>query len=107
MNTKVVRMLKAALSPHATDYTLEVRYAGGEHDKSEWEVVEKVTDGMRLLLSGSADEKASKFPTKEQTLISLFDPAADPDREDPASITDADGQDCYVHLPKAPSPKLL
>ena len=107
MDTKVVRMLKGALSPHVTDYTLEVRYAGGEHEKSDWEVVEKVTDGMRLLLSGSTDEKASKCPTKEQTPISLFDPAADPDQEDSALAADKGGQDRYAHLPEGPSPKLL
>jgi uncharacterized protein YegL len=49
MNSKVVRMLKGALSPHVNDYTLEVKYAAaGEEDS--FELVEKVADSLKVKL---------------------------------------------------------
>jgi hypothetical protein len=50
---KVVRMLKGALSPHVNDYTLEVRYGGKENDG--FEVIEKVTDSLKVSLTMSND----------------------------------------------------
>ena len=49
MSSKVVRMLKGALSPHVNDYTLEVKYASGEEEDG-FELVEKVTDSLRVNL---------------------------------------------------------
>ncbi len=52
MNNKVVRMLKAALSPHVKDYTLEVKYgeaaAAPDTDDDEFEIVEKVMDALTI-----------------------------------------------------------
>ena len=41
LDGKVVRMLKAALSPHISDYTLEVRYADGKVEYREF-IVERM-----------------------------------------------------------------
>jgi hypothetical protein len=58
---KVVRMLKGALSPHVTDYTLEVKYGGKEND--DFEIIEKVTDSLKVNLTISKD-KASAVSEK-------------------------------------------
>lgn len=56
MDTKVVRMLKGALSPHVNDYTLEVKYAKDENmtlddeDDDDFEIIEKVTDSLKVKL---------------------------------------------------------
>ncbi|KKY13397.1 putative von willebrand domain containing protein [Diplodia seriata] len=53
MDRKIVRMLKGALSPHITDYSLEVKYADDKQGNSDdgFELVEKVTDGLRVNLN--------------------------------------------------------
>ncbi|OAG11750.1 uncharacterized protein CC84DRAFT_1079020 [Paraphaeosphaeria sporulosa] len=85
MDSKVVRMLKGALSPHVNDYSLEVKYAGGIeslNEEEDFEIVERVADSLtvKLDLNEKADEPNTIKP------ISLFDPSADPDRsEKPAS----------------------
>ncbi|KAK7183913.1 vault protein inter-alpha-trypsin [Paraphaeosphaeria sporulosa] len=85
MDSKVVRMLKGALSPHVNDYSLEVKYAGGIeslNEEEDFEIVERVADSLtvKLDLNEKEDEPNTIKP------ISLFDPSADPDRsEKPAS----------------------
>jgi hypothetical protein len=64
MSSKVVRMLKGALSPHVNDYTLEVKYSGVEED-DEFEIVEKVADSLKVKLDIAGDEKAT-------TSVSIF-----------------------------------
>lgn len=49
MGTKVVRMLKGALSPHVNDYTLEVKYSASE-EEDDFEIVEKVADSLKVKL---------------------------------------------------------
>jgi hypothetical protein len=94
----VVRMLRGAMSPHITNYTLEVKY---EQDDDDFEVVEKVTEGMKVLLSdGEAPVLSQKTPQELRT-ISLFDTNKDPEKED------SDMQDPAPALPEIPHPKLL
>jgi hypothetical protein len=50
MNSKVVRMLKGALSPHVRDYSIEVKYeparaAAGAVD-DDFELVDRIDDGI-------------------------------------------------------------
>ncbi|KAK0102766.1 hypothetical protein ONS95_006363 [Cadophora gregata] len=97
LDTSVVRMLRGALTPHITDYTLEVKY-GNEDD--DFETIEKVTEGLKVLLSDS--EKAKSPTPKPQATISLFDASVDPEKE---SIKDA--KDFKQNLPELPTPKLL
>lgn len=60
MDTKVVRMLKGALSPHINDYTLEVKYAdaGGDGQEDEFELVERVRDSLKV--NFKIDDAATK-----------------------------------------------
>ena len=104
LDSKVVRMLKGGLSPHITDYTLEVKYDKNVDDEEEFELVERVTDGLRVLLDESPVEK--DVMKVKQKSISLFDTNADPDKEDSA-MPDDDGQRRYDHLPTIPIPNLL
>jgi hypothetical protein len=60
MDTKVVRMLKGALSPHVTDYTLEIKYSedselGAEEDG--YELIEKVSDALSVRLTLDTEQK--------------------------------------------------
>ncbi|RDL38783.1 uncharacterized protein BP5553_03123 [Venustampulla echinocandica] len=74
LDSCVVRMLRGALSPHITDYSLEVKY---EHEDDEFEVIDKVTDGMKILLSDSEESQApSKALDGKEPTISLFDSTA-------------------------------
>ncbi|EUC33829.1 hypothetical protein COCCADRAFT_94986 [Bipolaris zeicola 26-R-13] len=110
MNTKVVRMLKGALSPHINDYTLEVKYNNDEisahldvEPEDDFEIIEKVSDSLKVKLDLKEDE-AEPEPTKNT--ISLFDPTADPDAKEPTA-SDKTGESRYAHLPTLPIPKIL
>ncbi|KAF4635477.1 hypothetical protein G7Y89_g2626 [Cudoniella acicularis] len=96
LDNSVVRMLRGALSPHITDYTLEVKYEQGEDD---FELIDKVTEGFKVLLSDPSE--ATKAAEKKPT-ISLFDTAANPEAESTKGFGDATS-----HLPNIPFPKLL
>lgn len=53
MDSKVVRMLKGALSPHVNDYTLEVKYSEESNVQDlegDFEVIEKVSNALRINL---------------------------------------------------------
>jgi hypothetical protein len=88
----VVRMLRGALSPHITNYTLEVKY---EKENDDFDLIDKVTEGMKVLLS--EDEKAKE----EKPTISLFDANVNPEKEDLKGL-----QDSAFWLPDIPFPKL-
>ncbi|KAL2061135.1 hypothetical protein VTL71DRAFT_7408 [Oculimacula yallundae] len=88
----VVRMLRGALTPHTTDYTLEVKYG---QDDEDFELIEKVTEGFKVMLSGNEEEEVRK------TTISLFDTTID--LEDNA----IKGGSGTIHLPTILTPKLL
>ena len=103
LESKVVRMLKAALSPHISDYTMDVNYEIATDDKRDmtWEMVEKVTDGRKVIL---AEQEIPQDTTEEnQKPISLFDSF---ETEDILSLGYED-QDPYAHRPLFPIPKLL
>jgi hypothetical protein len=87
-------MLRGAMSPHITDYTLEVKY---EKEDDDFELIDKVTDGMKVLLS---DDKQAK-KTAEKPAISLFDTNVNPEKEDWKEV-----EDTSLWLPDIPFPKL-
>ena len=93
----VVRMLRGALSPHITDYTLEVKY----NQDDDFELIEKVSEGMKVLLfhTNGATKPTEPNPLKQAT-ISLFDPAVNPEKDDIKAVQD-------LNLPTIPHPKLL
>lgn len=90
----VVRMLRGAMSPHITDYALEVKY---EKEDDDFELIDKVADGMKVLLS--EDKHANK--TAEKPAISLFDTNVNPEKEDLK-----EPEDTSLWLPDIPFPKL-
>lgn len=109
MNSKVVRMLKASLGPHVTDYTMEVKYAKDveappPYDDDGFEIVEKVMDGLTISVEEPKQQTAA---AESQKPISLFDKSADPDAEmvDPDLDTSAGGK--YSHVPVVSEPKIL
>jgi hypothetical protein len=122
MDTKVVRMLKGALSPHVNDYTLEVKYSNTTPDEKDddFEIIEKVTDSLNVNLNLGNEEKKKTEMVRDLTtairisstdyyqkkLILLFDPSADPDMEDPLTY-DESGEQKYAHLPKIVTPKII
>jgi len=118
MDTKVVRMLKGALSPHISDYTLEVMYgAASAAGDDGFEMVEKVADSLKVKLDlGSPDQPEVYIFSKlvrpsiadkcQKKPISLFDTSADPDKEE-APVQDDTGESRYSHLPKVSAPKIL
>ncbi|TVY40002.1 von Willebrand factor A domain-containing protein 5A [Lachnellula subtilissima] len=91
----VVRMLRGALSPHITDYTLEVKY---EQQDDEFEVIDKVTEGFKVLLRDS-EKSFTVTQSVQKPTISLFDTAANPEEDDLKSLE--------VPLPEVPTPRLL
>ncbi|CAA9962608.1 VIT multi-domain protein [Pyrenophora teres f. maculata] len=113
MDKKVVRMLKGALSPHITDYTLEVRYSNKDlstppsdddlDDFEDFEIIEKVVDSLKVKLD--LQDKGTG-PEKTQKSISLFDPTTDPD-EDVQVAHDETGEQRYAYLPSIPVPKII
>lgn len=95
MGSKVVRMLKGALSPHIKDYSLEVKYEAADDD-DDFEVIDTPLESL-IIDETEAAEKATS-----QKSISLFDPSTDED--DYAATTD---DDKFSGLPSISTPKLL
>ncbi|KAF2458771.1 von Willebrand factor type A domain-containing protein [Lineolata rhizophorae] len=103
LDSKVVRMLKGALSPHITDYTLEIQYGDDSTTDDDFDIVEKVSDCLKVNLNTTDDDKASKGKKP----ISLFDDSIDLDKKEQSPAVDHDGQGRYSHLPPLAPPKLL
>jgi hypothetical protein len=68
MDGKVVRMLKGALSPHITDYTIEIKYDNTDDD---FEIIEKVSDSLKVNLDIS-DEKDNAAEKVRSGFLLLF-----------------------------------
>lgn len=102
MDSKVVRMLKGSLTPHINDYTLEVKF---EAEDDDFEIVEKVTDNLRVKLN--ITDKEMKANEEKKKPISLFDTSVDLDKEEPAAADDDSGEARYAHLPTLAFPNLL
>lgn len=101
MDSKVVRMLKGSLTPHINDYTLEVKF---EAEDDDFEIVEKVTDSLRVKLN--ITDKEMKANEEKKKPISLFDTSVDLDKE-PSAADDDSGEARYAHLPTLAVPNLL
>lgn len=59
MGSKVIRMLKGALSPHVDDYTLEVKYKAVK-EEDEFEIIERVADSFKVKLDLKGEQSALK-----------------------------------------------
>lgn len=82
LDRKVIRMLKAALTPHVSDYTLEIRYRKTHVpvlDKEEGDDFEIVADIDLTDSSASSNDEAASDPSpKQKTPISLYDTLVNP-----------------------------
>ncbi|MCJ1414238.1 hypothetical protein MMC32_000564 [Xylographa parallela] len=100
LENRLVRMLKGALSPHITDYSLEIKYEV-ENEDDEFEMVEvfdKVAEGLKYSLA-----EVEKEAPKPQAPISLFNTNEEStDKETPIAKGDR-----YADLPCLPPPKLI
>ncbi|KAF2271159.1 VIT-domain-containing protein [Lojkania enalia] len=97
LDSKIVRMLKGALTPHITDYQLEIKY--------EDDTVDSVAESLRLKLSFEAEQKekqsGSRYPLRNKP-ISLYDTEAE--EEHPKS---GEAENFLATLPMLDRPKLL
>ncbi|KAL4731083.1 hypothetical protein ACLX1H_000042 [Fusarium chlamydosporum] len=107
MDKKVVRMLRGALFPHITDYSLEIKYGREQAPANDdFELVEKVMDGLHIDTAKVAgeetrDDQVSKKP------VSLFDSSIENDCDD-INMTDAPVVDNkFDHLPNVSIPHYL
>ncbi|KAK3356608.1 von Willebrand factor type A domain-containing protein [Lasiosphaeria hispida] len=105
MNSKVVRMLKASLTPHVKDYTLEIKYEkqAAPSDDDDFEIIERVMDALDI----DVKEPEVKAKPKDKKPISLFDTSADPDVEMADASLGKSAGDKYSHVPPVAVPKLL
>ena len=94
MDRRVVRMLKGALTPHITDYRLEVQY--GDDADDDFEMVESASESVKTVVAD-----IPKAPSVAKKAISLFDASA---KEEDPSPSDADK---FSGLPKITVPKIL
>nr|OQO19169.1 hypothetical protein B0A51_12945 [Rachicladosporium sp. CCFEE 5018] len=90
---KVVRMLKGALYPHTTDYSIEVHYDKLPSEE-DFEIIEKVNDCLRIV-------EDAAVPAADKAPVSFFN--ADADLDVPTKTK----TDRYGHLPAITTPKLL
>jgi hypothetical protein len=72
MDSKVVRMLKGALSPHINDYTLEINYGSGAStpatdDDDDFEIIEKVADSLKVRLDLSDQKEEQEKTVSSET----------------------------------------
>ncbi|KAG0368000.1 hypothetical protein BGX24_002987, partial [Mortierella sp. AD032] len=93
MEGKVVRMLKGGLTPHVSDYTLEVKYTSAEvkmdgMDDDDFEIIEKVVDSLNIAVNLADRTKAgSESVSMEKIPISLFDPSVDLELEKKPAVS--------------------
>ncbi|KAF5027350.1 hypothetical protein F66182_551 [Fusarium sp. NRRL 66182] len=105
MDKKVVRMLKGALLPHITDYSLEIKYekADASTDEDDFELVEKVVDALKIDTPETNDKTKETEASKKP--IPLFDTSADIDDTGKPDVTDINSK--HDHLPDVPAPRYL
>ncbi|CVK98594.1 related to Vault poly [Fusarium mangiferae] len=105
MDKKVVRMLRGALFPHISDYSLEIKYDKGDSSaEDDFELVEKVIDALKI--DTVQDERKTKEVEVPKKPISLFDASSKDD--DDTEMTEAPEIDNkFDHLPGVPLPRYL
>ncbi|KAG5803709.1 hypothetical protein H9Q74_011715 [Fusarium xylarioides] len=105
MDKKVVRMLRGALFPHISDYSMEIKYVKGDSStEDDFELIEKVVDALKI--DTVQDEEKTKEVEAPKKPISLFDASAnDDDDTEMADAPDIDNK--FDHLPDVSSPRYL
>ncbi|KAF4949134.1 hypothetical protein FGADI_9138 [Fusarium gaditjirri] len=105
MDKKVVRMLRGALFPHISDYSLEIKYEKPDSSaEDDFELIEKVVDALKIE-TVEDEEKAKEVEAPKKT-ISLFDASVNDD--DDTEMADAPNVDNkFNHLPDISLPRYL
>ncbi|KAG7412574.1 von Willebrand factor A domain-containing protein 5A [Fusarium oxysporum f. sp. rapae] len=105
MDKKVVRMLRGALFPHISDYSLEIKYDKADPStEDEFELIEKVVDALKI--DTVENEEKTKEVEAPKKSISLFDASADDD--DDTEMTEAPRvENKFDHLPDVSIPRYL
>ncbi|KAF5547879.1 hypothetical protein FMEXI_4975 [Fusarium mexicanum] len=105
MDKKVVRMLRGALFPHISDYSLEIKYDKGDSStEDDFELIEKVVDALKI--DNAQEEAKTKEVEAPKKPISLFDASAnDGGDTEMADAPDVDSK--FDHLPTLSSPRYL
>lgn len=80
--------------------------ANTDTDEDDFEIIEKVSDSLRVKLDLSKEAPQEEKPLAAPKPISLFDTSVDLDKGEPVPA-DHDGQARYKHLPDISVPKLL
>lgn len=108
MDKKVVRMLKGALLPHISDYSLEIKYEKTDSqdtnsEDSEFELVERVVDSLNIETFEEHVQNETK--SKSEKLLPLFDPNFDDKDDDTKTNDDIDIE--HTPLPTISVPRYL
>lgn len=101
LDKKVVRMLKGALSPHLTDCKLEIKYEAKRAEEDDYEMVDDVTDNLKVLLPTAGRLGADQKP------ISIFDAGKKSNEVEIPPSADNALADPYSQLPTISTPKLF
>ena len=102
LESKVIRMLKGALTPDSGAYTLEIQYE--KDDEDDFVMVERVIDSLRVLMidDGNLPDKQLQRELSTSTLAAICSDEADADIRKPD-----DDQASFEYLPNIAPPKLL
>ncbi|KAL8742975.1 MAG: hypothetical protein Q9190_004621 [Brigantiaea leucoxantha] len=105
LDNKIIRMLKGALSPHTTDYSLDILYDGIEDEKLE---TVEATKCLNVALRDKAFDTTMEN-TQDTKPISFFSPRTADEQPTPIQAPSAGNQtaDPYAHLPDISPPKIL
>ncbi|CAH0017883.1 unnamed protein product [Clonostachys rhizophaga] len=112
MDKKLMRMLKGALLPHVSDYSLEIKYESEQNhmqlddeDEDEgFEVIEYVLDSLHIDTSEPSSPQA--WPAEPRDNVPLFD--SNFDKGDHTVEASGDNTiDKYQHLPQIDTPRYL
>ena len=122
MDSKIVRMIKGAMSPHVNDYTLEVKYGGSAENNEideDFEIIDKVADSLKIKLSLPKEDEKKEPVSQDPILsnsdtdhvsqarpISLFDSTVDVDNANTPTLTNT-AASRYAHLPTIQTPNII
>lgn len=104
LDKKVIRMLKGALSPHIKDCELEIEYGTTETEDDSFEIVERVTESLKVLVT---EDSAKSKQESSQKPILFFDTDSRPGTIEVPPSAGNDKVDPYAHLPTISVPNLL
>lgn len=104
LDSKVVRMLKGALTPDSGAYTMEIQYENNEEEE-DFVVVDRVTDSLRVLTIDDVDTPDKQL--RRELRASVRTTINNNDGNLDAENFDDDDEAHYSSSPNTRQPKLL